>query len=139
MKAPARPGTYRHSLSITTGLDARPTIRLPVVLSVCNAATVSPERLDFGRFARGQPVTRTIRLTLSKGVQLNVAAAHPEVLDIKIAPGETQGAARVHLTAKKDVPYGPLRGELRLELGGKQECTLAVPFAGYVTEEKHTQ
>ena len=34
----------------------------------------------------------------------------------------------------KDAPFGRLRGELRLELTGQEECVLVVPMIAYVTE-----
>ena len=64
---------------------------------------------------------------------LNVLS-RPDVL--KIDPGlpDDQGAIPARLTLKKDAPYGPLAGELRLQFIGCQDYTLTVPFTAYVAE-----
>ena len=57
---------------------------------------------------------------------------------LKIDPGlpDDQGAIPARLTLKKDAPYGPLAGEVRLEFTGPADYTLAVPFTAYVTEDR---
>ena len=53
-----------------------------------------------------------------------------------VVPPENQGAIPARLTLKKDAPYGPLAGEVRLQFAAPEDYTLTVPFAAYVAEGK---
>ena len=66
--------------------------------------------------------------------KLRPAAARPAVLKIDLGVSDDQGAIPVRLTLKKDAPYGPLPGEVRLQFTGRQDYTLTVPFTAYVAE-----
>ena len=132
--APAAPGTHRERLDITTGHSARPRVSLPVVLCVSDSVTITPDRLDFGRVPRGTSVTRTLKITTGPEAKLKSAAARPEVLKIDLGVSDDQGAIPARLTLKKDAPYGPLAGEVRLQFAGLDDYTLTVPFAAYVGE-----
>ena len=61
------------------------------------------------------------------------------MLKIDLPPSDDQGAIPACLTLKKDAPYGPLAGEVRLEFTGPQAYTFAIPFTGYVAEEKNPE
>jgi len=137
--APAKPGTHRERLTITTGYSARPRVSLPVVLCVSDSVTITPGRLDFGRLTRGQAVSRTLKIEPGATTKLKSATARPEVLKIDLGLSDDQGAIPARLTLKKDAPYGPLAGELRLQFIGLQDYTLTVPFTGYVAEEKNAE
>ena len=56
------------------------------------------------------------------------------MLKIDLGVSDDQGAIPARLTLKKDAPYGPLAGELRLEFIGPEDYTLTVPFTAYVAE-----
>lgn len=139
MTAPAGAGTYGHALVITTAYQKQPTVRLPVVVSVSESASVSLGSVDFGRFARGDAVVRQISLRAGPGTRLQFAAAQPEVLDVKVGPADAEGTVKLELAPLREAPYGPLNGELHLEIEGKESCTLSVPFAGYVADELDRQ
>ena len=132
MPPPAQPGTHRGSLTITTAHAGKPSIRLSVVLCVTQAVTVTPDRLDFGRFSYGQTPSRTLTVKAAPGTKLQAATAKPNVLDIELGAAEAQGAVSVKVTVKTDAPPGPFSGELRLQLAGREEAALAVPFEGEV-------
>lgn len=134
MTAPTKPGTYRHSLNIATALKERPTLRVPVLLSVSNSATVEPPMIDFGRFVRGSNAERTIDVALRPGTHLVSATAKRAVLDVR--PSQPSGDGRVPITLKPNdsVPFGPVRGEVRLRLAGDETSVLSVRFRAYVTE-----
>ena len=134
IRAPVEPGLYRHNLSITTALPDRPTVNLPVVFAVSAAADVAPDRIDFGRFPRGQRPRRSLRVTAGPGTSVQAAVPHPIVLDVTIAPPEEAGGVTVTVSPKPEAPYGPLDGELRIHLDGAEPNTLVVPFTGYVAE-----
>ena len=61
------------------------------------------------------------------------------MLKIDLAPPDDQGAIPARLTLKKDAPYGPLAGEVRLEFIGPEDYTLTAPFTGYVAEDKNAE
>ena len=132
--APAKPGTHRGRLTVTTGYSPRPRVSLPVTLCVSDSATITPDRLDFGRATRGQTVSRTLKIDTGAVTKLRSAAARPEVLKIDLGLSDGHGATAARLTLKKGAPYGPLAGELRLEFTGPQDYMLTVPFTGYVAE-----
>ena len=137
--APAKPGTHRGRLTITTGYSARPRVSLPVVLCVSDSVTITPGRLDFGRVARGQTVSRTLKIHTGPDTKLRSAAVRPDVLELDLGLPDDQGASPARLTLKKDAPYGPLAGELRLEFIGPEEYMATVPFTGYVAEGQNGQ
>ena len=66
--------------------------------------------------------------------KLKSAAARPDVLKIDLGLSDDQGVIAARLSLKKDAPYGPLAGEVRLEFTGPQDYILTVPFSGYVAE-----
>ena len=132
--APAKPGTHRERLTITTGHSPRPRVSLPVVLCVSDSVTITPDRLDFGRLTRGQTVSRTLKIDTGPTTKLKSAAARPEVLKIDLGLPDDQRAIPARLTLKKDAPYGPLAGEVRLEFTSPEDYTFAVPFTAYVAE-----
>ena len=134
--APAKLGTHRERLTITTGHSPRPRASLPVVLCVSDAVTITPDRLDFGRVTRGQTVSRTLKIETGPETRLRSAAVRPDVLELDLSLPDDQGASPARLTLKKDAPYGPLAGELRLEFIGPEDYTLTVPFTAYVAEEE---
>jgi len=134
-RAPAQAGTYRQDLSIATGGEKKPTVCLPVVLSVSASASVSPQEVDFGRFIGGAAAAREVRLKLGEGLRLKAATARPDVLDIRPGLVDVQGALPIRLAPKPGAAYGPLRGQLRLQIDGREKCTLTVPFAGYVADK----
>ncbi|MDY7011840.1 MAG: DUF1573 domain-containing protein, partial [Planctomycetota bacterium] len=138
-KAPSKPGTYRNSLSITTGHSAQSTVRLPVTLCVSRTISVKPDRLDFGRLVKGENVKRSLNVKAGAGTELKSVVARPEVLDVKVGPADTEGSIAVDLTVIKEVRYGKLAGEIRLEFIGEEQSTLTVPFAGYIIEEAAPQ
>ena len=105
------------------------------MVSVSESASVSPELLDFGRFSKGASIARQIDLSIGQGTRLKAVTARPEVLDISVDPADPEGAVKLRLTPSRGAPHGPLGGEVRLELAGKENCTRAVPFAGYVADE----
>ncbi len=133
-RAPAGAGTYRADLNISTAHGPEPMLRLPVVLCVSSSATVRPQRVEFGRVARGAGASREVRVTPGDGCALASATARPEVLDVRTGAGDG-GEVAIGLALRPSVAYGPFRGELRLEITGREPCALSVPFAGYVGEE----
>ena len=66
--------------------------------------------------------------------KLKSAAARPAVLELDLGLSDDQGTIPARLTLKKDAPYGPLAGEVRLQFTGRQDYTLTVPFTAYVAE-----
>ena len=77
-----------------------------------------------------------LRITTGPVTKLKSAAARPEVLKIDLGLSDDQGAIPATLTLKKDAPYGPLAGEVRLGFTSSGDYTLAVPFMAYVAEEQ---
>ena len=134
MTAPAKPGTYRYSLTIATALKDAPAIRVPVLESVSNAATVAPDVVDFGRMVKGSQVTRELRLTLQPGTRLESITAKPAVVDAAPAQASGDGSTTIVLHPNAVIPFGPARGELAISLAGAETCVLAVPFRAYVAE-----
>jgi len=143
VRAPDRPGLYRPRLAITTALPDRPTISVAVVFTVSATAAVTPARIDFGRFGRGQQPKRTLHVTPGPGVSVQSAIPHPLVLNVTILGKKGKkgaehlippGQIAVTVSPKPQAPYGPLDGELRIRLDGAEPNTLVVPFTGYVAE-----
>jgi len=139
LKAPSRPGTYRHDLTITTAYEKQPTVRLPVTVCVSESASASPDRADFGRLVRGRPVRREIELRLGPGIHLEATTVRPNVVDVKVSPSNAEGAVRLLLTPSGKIPYGPLRAEVHLKVRGKEAYTLALPVSGYVADESEAE
>ena len=79
-------------------------------------------------------VSRTLKIEPGPEAKLKSAAARPEVLKIDLGVSDDQGAIPARLTLKKDAPYGPLAGEVRLEFTSPEDYTFAVPFTAYVAE-----
>ncbi|HUT60429.1 MAG TPA: DUF1573 domain-containing protein [Phycisphaerae bacterium] len=130
--APSQPGTYRGSLTITTAHAGKPNIHLPVVLCVTRAVTVTPDRLDFGRFAHGNTPSTTIMVKTAPGTKLQAVTTKSKLVDVELGPADTEGAVPVKVSARKDTPPGPFSGELQLRLAGQEEAALPVPFEGQV-------
>ena len=136
-KAPTAPGTCRRTLAVTTADASNPIVRVPVILSVSPVAAISPDRVDFGRFARGQTPARSLEITLAQGSRIASVTARPEVLEATVSEPRPSGQGHlveVQLKTRPDAPYGPFRGELPLRIEGGEDSTLIVPFAGYVHE-----
>ena len=135
-KAPSKPGTCGNTLTITTGHPAVPTLHLPVMLCVSQAVTVSPDRLDFGRVARAAGVSRALKLKLEPGTDLKAVTAQPKIpkiLEVTTRPADA--VVHVDVRLKEDAPYGPLTGRIALQIAGREQCTLTIPFAGYIADE----
>jgi len=134
MTAPARPGTYRYALNVNTASQDVPAVRVPVVVSVSDAATVEPEVVDFGRMARGSQPTRELRVSVQPGTRLESVSARPAVLDVDRPSGPLDGGGSIVLKPNGGIPFGPVRGELALKLAGDETSVLTIPFRAYVTE-----
>jgi len=134
LTAPARPGTHRYALTVTTASKDVPAIRVPVVVSVSNAATVEPEAIDFGRIAKGARVTRELRVTVRPGTRLESVTAKPAVVDAAAAPVSSDGVSSIAVKPNGSIPFGPVCGEIVLKLVGDETSVLTIPFRAYVTE-----
>ena len=134
MTAPARPGTYRYALNVNTASKDAPAVRVPVVVSVSDAATVELDAVDFGRMARGSQPARELRVTVRPGTRLESVSARPAVLDVDTPSGPLDGGGSIVLRPNGGIPFGPVRGELALSLAGNETSVLTIPFRAYVTE-----
>ena len=135
-KAPAQPGVYRWNLSVSTSSQKWPTVHLPVVVSVSEEASVSPPEVDFGRFVRGHETAKTMELSLANGTKLKTVTARPPVLDVNAPVHAANATGTVELRPRKEIPFGPIQGELHLTLEGGEKTELVVPFHGYACEDQ---
>jgi hypothetical protein len=76
-----------------------------------------------------------LTIRLGQGARLETVTARPNVLEVILGPAGSQGEIPVHMRVKKDIPYGPLRGEVSFqESPGTKSAVLTVPFGSYATE-----
>ena len=118
-----------------TGHNPTPSLRLYLLVNASDTVAVSPDRLDFGRFARGQAVSRTAKVLIASGSSLKGASTTLQAVEAQIGPPDDQGNVPVTLTVGPDVPFGPMSGELRLQIHGQEGYMLTVPFSGFVAEK----
>lgn len=130
-KAPQQPGTYRQELTIATSHEKASQLRLPVVICVSDTATITPQTLEFGKVTRGDHSPRQLKVQCSEGASVKSATASVKGTQAQLSPdGQT-----IQVTLSDQIDFGPFDGELKIDLAGKESCTLSVPMSGFVTEK----
>ena len=109
---------------------------LPVILCVSENVLISPEQVDFGRFTKGESVKKSLKVKTLAGTRIKTIFANPKVLDITVGSADDEGFVNVSLSVGKEVDYGRLEGEIRLEFEGDKKGTLTLPFSGYVVADE---
>lgn len=140
---------FRQNATVHTNDPLQQTVRLTVFGKVIEATSYHPRTFYFGDVASGTSETAEIKIVSSREEPLEitstefVAPASEEHFDVTVEDlpaeefpvPEVRAGRRVKVTARPSLPFGPIRGSLKITTNLDRVPEMEVPIAGKVVSD----
>lgn len=135
LKPEVEPGRHFENVSMPTNYVAKPTLQIPVRLTVRGEIAVQPSRISLGQLQPGQEIARSITLSSTRDREFRVLKAKIDNAAFRISPEVPPATAKSYTFTVTGAPTsetGGVRTKAIFTLDHPKQGTIEVPIYGWL-------